>query len=128
LECGYGFVRISLSDAETASKLYSLLSYKYQKNKKLTEGHFTESKWKWLYVLTFGLPKYLKPVDGNDGFVLDEALKDLSSEDVPDPFKARNKNVRIQNYGIFVLVLGFVFFLFFQIDINVRDDQIWESI
>jgi len=128
LECDHGFVKMSLSDEEAPSKLYSLLSYKYEINKKLTEGHFRESKWKWLYVLTFGIPKHLKPVNGDDGFVLDEAFKDLSSEGVPDPFKASNEKARIQNYGIFVLVLGFVFFLFFQIDIIVRDDQIWESI
>ncbi len=128
LECDHGFVKMSLSDEEAPSKLYSLLSYKYEINKKLTEANFTESKWKWLYVLTFGIPKHLKPVNGDDGFVLDEAFKDLSSEGVPDPFKVSNEKARIQNYGIFVLVLGFVFFLFFQIDIIVRDDQIWESI
>ncbi len=128
LECDHGFVKISLSDEEAASKLYSLLSYKYAKNKKFTEGHFMESKWKWLYVLTFGIPKHLKPVDGEDGFVLDEDFKDISSERVPDPFKARNEKVRILNYGLFILVLSFVSFLFFQIDIIVRDDQIWESI
>ena len=128
LECGHGFVKISLSDKEAASKLYSLLSYKYEKNKKLTEGQLTESKWKWLYVLTFGIPKHLKPVDGDDGFVLDEAFKDLSSEGVPHPFKVRNEKVRILNYGISILVLGFAFLFFFLIDIIVRDDQIWESI
>jgi hypothetical protein len=128
LECDHGFVKISLSDEEAPSKLYSLLSYKYEINKKLTEGHFTESKWKWLYVLTFGIPKHLKPVNGDDGFVLDEAFKALSSEGVPGPFKVSNEKARIQNYGIFVLVLGFVFFAFFQIDIFVRDGQIWESI
>ena len=128
LKCDHGFVKMSLSDAEPASKLYSLLSYKYEKNKKHTEGEFTESKWKWLYVLTFGIPNDLKPVDGDDGFVLDEAFKDLSSECVPDPFKVRNEKVRILNYGLSVLVLGFAFFLFLQINIIVRDDQIWESI
>ena len=78
--------------------------------------------------MTFGIPYHLKPVDGDDGFVLDESFKDLSSECVPDPFKARNENVRILNYGFSILVLGFVFFSFFQIDIFVRDGQIWESI
>ena len=130
LESDHGLVKmaISKSDEESASKLYSLLSYKYEKNKKLNEGHFPERKWKWLYVLTFGNPKHLKPVDGDDGFVLDESFKDLSSACVPVPFKARNENIRILNYGISVLVLGFVFFSFFQIDIFVRDGQIWESI
>jgi len=130
LESDHGLVKMAISkrDEESASKLYSLLSYKYEKNKKLNDGHFPERKWKWLYVLTFGDPKHLKPVDGDDGFVLDESFKDLSSECVPDPFKARNENIRILNYGFSILVLGFVFFAFFQIDIFVRDDQIWESI
>jgi len=130
LESDHGLVKMAISkrDEESASKLYSLLSYKYEKNKKLNDGHFPERKWKWLYVLTFGDPKHLKPVDGDDGFVLDEAFKDLSVECVPDPFKARNENVRILTYGISILVLGFVFFSFFQINIIVRDDQIWESI
>ena len=130
LESDHGLVKMAISkrDEESASKLYSLLSYKYEKNKKLNDGHFPERKWKWLYVLTFGDPKHLKPVDGDDGFVLDESFKDLSSECVPDPFKARNENIRILNYGFSILVLGFVFFAFFQIDIFVRDGQIWESI
>ena len=130
LESDHGLVKISISkrDEESASKLYSLLSYKYEKNNKLNDGHFPERKWKWLYVLTFGSPKELKPVDGDDGFVLDESFKDLSSEGVPCPFKVRNEKVRILNYGLSVLVLGFVFFLFFQIDIFVRDGRIWESI
>ena len=134
LESDHGFVKsfikMSLPDEEAASKLYSLLSYKYEKTKKLTEAHFTEDNWKWLYVLTFGKPKHLKPVNNHDIFHLDldEAFKDLSSEGVPLPFKVRNEKVRILNYGYSVLVLGFLFFLFFQIDIIVRDDQIWESI
>ncbi len=130
LESDNGLVKMSISkrDEESASKLYSLLSYKYEKNKKLTDGHLPERKWKWLYDLTFGDPKHLKPVDGDDGFVLDESFKDLSSEGVPRPFKVRNEKVRILNYGLSVLVLGFVFFAFFQIDIVYRDDQIWKSI
>jgi hypothetical protein len=130
LESDHGLVKMSISkrDEESASKLYSLLSYKYEKNKKLNDGHFPERKWKWLYDLTFGDPKHLKTVDGDDGFVLDESFKDLSSECVPVPFKARNENVRILNYSFSILVLGFVFFSFFQIDIFVRDGQIWESI
>jgi hypothetical protein len=136
LESDHGLVEMSFSKnyEEFASKFYSLLSYKYEKNKKLTERHFNQSKFKWLHDLTFGIwytllfGNYLKPVDGDDGFVLDESFKDLSSECVPDPFKARNENVRILNYSFSILVLGFVFFSFFQIDIFVRDGQIWESI
>ena len=136
LESDHGLVEMSFPKhyEEFASKFYSLLSYKYEKNKKLTERHFKQPKFKLLHDLTFGIlysfqfGNYLKPVDGDDGFVLDEAFKDLSVECVPDPFKARNENVRILTYGISILVLGFVFFSFFQINIIVRDDQIWESI
>ena len=130
MDCDHGFVKITLSDEEPASKLYSLLSYKSEKTKKPTEGDFTESKWKWLYDFTFCIPdkKYLKPVDGADGFVLDENFNDLSSKSIPDPFKAGKEKVRIGWISAFIILVVFVFVAFFKWDNLNRDDLIWEGI
>lgn len=99
VDCIHRVIHISVLNEELATKLYSLFFYKSKQEKNF-----------------------------DDGFFLDETFKNISPDGVPDPFKARNEKVRIPNYGLSVLVLGFVFFLFFQIDIIVRDDQIWESI
>ena len=130
MDCDHGFVKITLSDEEPASKLYSLLSYKSEKTKKPTEGNFTESKWKWLYDFTFCIPdkKYLKPVDGDDGFVLDENFNNLSTKSIPDPFKAGKEKVHIGWISAFIILVVFVFVAFFKWDNLNRDDLIWEGI
>lgn len=102
IDCAYRVIRISVLNKLLATKLYSLFFYKSKQEKNFD--------------------------DSDDGFLLDETFKNLSPDGVPDPFKATNEKVGIVNYWFFVLVLGVVFFLFFQIDIIVRDDQIWESI
>lgn len=99
VDCAYRVIRISVLNELLATKLYSLFFYKSKQEKNF-----------------------------DDGFLLDETFKSLSPDGVPDPIKATNEKVGIVNYWFFVLVLGVVFFLFFQIDIIVRDNQIWESI
>lgn len=102
VDCSYRVINISVLNEELANKLYSLFFYKTKQEKNFD--------------------------DSGDGFLLDETFKNLLIDGIPDPFKVRNEKVRILNYGFSILFLGFVFFLFFKIDIVLRDDQIWESI
>ena len=99
VDCIYRVIHISVLNEELAVKLYSLLFYKSKQEKKF-----------------------------DDGLLLDETFKNISLDGVPDPFKARNEKVRILNYGLSFLFLGLAFYLFLQINIFFRDQQVWESI
>ena len=102
VDCGQKVIDMSVLNEELATKLNSLFFYKSKQE------------------------KYF--VDDGDNFLLDETFKNLFSDDVPDPYKAKNEKVRILNYGFCVLFLGLAFYLFFQFNIVFRDGQIWESI
>ena len=99
VDCIHRVIHISALNEVLATKLYSLFFYK---------------------------SKQQKNFDGV--FLLDETYKHISPDVVPDPFKARNEKVRILNYGFSLLFLAFAFYLFLQINIVFRDQQVWESI
>jgi len=99
VDCIHRVIQISVLNEELATKLYSLFFY---------------------------ISKQEKNFD--DDFLVDETFKNISPDGVPDPFKARNEKVRVLNYGFSFLFLGLAFYLFLQINIVFRDQQVWESI
>lgn len=102
LECDHGVVDISLSNKVSASQLYSFLFYKSAE----TVGH-----------------------DKFDGsFPLDETFKTVSQEFVPEPVKQGNEKLRWLGVACFTLTMVVAYFVFLQVDISFRDDQIWQSI
>lgn len=100
--CGNTRIDISVSNEESAAKLYSLLFYKSNQRRDF--------------------------VGGDDCFVLDEAFRDPPIDHVPDPFKVGKEKFSVLGLGIFSLVLVIAFNLFLFADISFRDDQIWQSI
>ena len=99
VDCKHRVIHISVLNEVLATKLYSLLFYKSKQQENF-----------------------------DDVFLLDETYKHISPDGVPDPFKARNEKVRSLNYGFSFLFLGLAFYLFLQINIIFRDEQVWESI
>jgi len=95
-------VIISVYNEKSAADLYSLLFYKSNNTEDSSE------------------------ID--NAFLLDEALKDLPSSHVPNPFKEGKEKVRFFGIGVFVLVMAFAFYLLLRMNISFRDDQIWQSI
>lgn len=113
LVCGKRVVKISVNNEKSAAQLFSLLFFKTYENVFKTYENENENE-------NYG--------EGAVPFTLDHTFKGLSLAGVADPVKVGKEKVRYLGFGVFAILMAFAFFLFLQINIIVRDDQIWQSI